>query len=205
MGGTGSTRWELHRKRRTVEETFAICISDVTRVVDLKNTGSGSGAVQPVKPSTCKKVSPVRCVVEHGEDDTPLLTLSYPIPNRWGFEYRIKDMVRLQTTRPHFGGVRWWFSCPRQGCARRVGKLHRIPEERYFACRDCLDLSYRSSQQAHKYDSFCRRAADEDSGEVFSVVKEAFTPAKRGTGGRGAEAAPTLLNAFQKVFGERKE
>ncbi len=204
LGGSGSTRWNLYRRRRRVEETFAISISDVARIVDLKDLSPGPGSVRPVKPTTYNKVaSAVRCEVDLGEDDNPLLKLSYLIPSKWGFEYQIEDVVRLQTTRVHFGGARYWFTCPRQECSRRVAKLYRLPEERYFACRLCLDLSYRSSQQAHKFDSFCSRVADENSGEVFRAVKGAFTPHKSGAGRR--EAGAKLLDAFMREFGEAKE
>lgn len=56
-------------------------------------------------------------------------------------------MVRLEATRPHFGGVRWWYVCP--GCGARVSRLH-LPAwgrvMRRFKCRGCYDLSYESAQ-----------------------------------------------------------
>jgi len=62
--------------------------------------------------------------------------------------------IRLQTTRPHLGGVRWWFTCPLivdgVACERRVAKLYLPPNDRHFGCRICHDLTYRSCQQAHQ-------------------------------------------------------
>ena len=52
--------------------------------------------------------------------------------------------VRLTATDCHFGGVRWWFSCPE--CHLRVGKLYRPPRQQKYACRHCHNLSYRSRQ-----------------------------------------------------------
>ncbi len=64
--------------------------------------------------------------------------------------------VRLTTSRPHFGGLRWWFVCPLivngRPCNRRVGKLYLPPPARYFGCRDCHDLTYTSCQESHKFD-----------------------------------------------------
>jgi hypothetical protein len=61
--------------------------------------------------------------------------------------------VRLTTTRPHFGGRRWWFVCPLvidgRPCNRRAGKLYLPPDGRYFGCRRCYDLTYTSCQQSH--------------------------------------------------------
>ena len=58
--------------------------------------------------------------------------------------------VRLVTTRCHLGGARWWFVCPlaRDGavCGRRVRKLYL--RHRYFGCRHCHDLTYKSCQES---------------------------------------------------------
>jgi hypothetical protein len=63
--------------------------------------------------------------------------------------------VRLTTTPLPWGGLKWWFICPltRYGvpCGRRVGKLYLL--NRYFACRHCHEMTYRSCQESHKYDA----------------------------------------------------
>jgi hypothetical protein len=59
--------------------------------------------------------------------ELPWLRLTYTI-TRTGeaLDYR----VRLETTRPRFGGLRWWFVCPLLAggmpCDRRVGKLRNV-------------------------------------------------------------------------------
>lgn len=69
--------------------------------------------------------------------------------------------VRLVTTRPQFGGLRWWFICPRvvngRPCGRRVGKLYLPPEARHFGCRHCHKLTYRSAQEHDKRVDALRR------------------------------------------------
>jgi hypothetical protein len=66
----------------------------------------------------------------------PPADLDYPVP--------------LVATPCHLGGVRWWFLCPlaRGGvaCGRRVRKLYL--GGRYFGCRRCHNLTYRSTQQS---------------------------------------------------------
>lgn len=47
----------------------------------------------------------------------------------------------LTTTTPRFGGLRYWFLCPR--CGRRVGKLYYAHR---WACRRCLNLAYQSQR-----------------------------------------------------------
>ena len=64
--------------------------------------------------------------------------------------------IGLSTSGQYFGGVRFWMLCPivkdGKGCRKRVGKLHLPPGETEFGCRDCYDLTYQSSQDAHKLD-----------------------------------------------------
>ncbi len=206
MGGTGSGRWTYHDKRRTTEECWAIGISDVARIIDLRNPGPVSRSLRLIKPATGKERSSVRFVLEVGDVDTPLLRLSYPVKGRWGLEHPIEVVVHLQTTRPNFGGVRWWFSCPGmvggEECGRRVGKLYLPPGDRYFACRYCLDLTYESCQKSHRYDRLFAQMAGEASGEAFEAVKRAFSHQTKEARRRRAEPSPTLLDAFEEVFGE---
>jgi hypothetical protein len=57
------------------------------------------------------------------------------------------QVARLETTEPHFGGVRWWFSCPQ--CGKRCKKLYLPPGQWEIGCRLCHNLTYRSAQTAH--------------------------------------------------------
>lgn len=65
---------------------------------------------------------------------------------------RMEYSIRLVTTPCHFGGLRWWFICPLVvsgvACGGRVRKLY-LPG-RYFGCRKCLDLTYRSTQESDR-------------------------------------------------------
>src|SRR5262245_42197552 len=82
--------------------------------------------------------------------DAPTITLHY----RWRNIEDVRIPVELQTTPTRFGGPRWWFTCPLcvrgVACNRRAAKLYLPPGARYFGCRKCHDLTYRSSQEAHQ-------------------------------------------------------
>jgi hypothetical protein len=62
----------------------------------------------------------------------------------------------MVSTRPYFGGRRWWFVCPLIvrgiACNRRAGKLYLPPGAKYFGCRKCHDLTYESCQDSHRFD-----------------------------------------------------
>src|SRR5262249_21329043 len=58
-------------------------------------------------------------------------------------------------TRPHFGGLRWWFVCPHLN--RRVRKLYLPLGGRHFWSRRAYELVY-ASQRETKFDRALRRA-----------------------------------------------
>lgn len=205
MGGAGSGRWTYHDKKRTIEECWRIGISDVARVIDLRNLGPASGSLRPIKPAPGKRMSPVRCVVEVGDGDTLLLRLSYETDDKEDLKHWVETVISLQNTQPNFGGVRWWFSCPYmvdgEECGRRVGKLYLLPGGRYFVCRRCLDLTYESCQKSHLYNGLFALVAGEASGETFEAVKRAFSHQSREARRRREEPSLNLSDAFDEIFG----
>jgi hypothetical protein len=74
---------------------------------------------------------------------------------RTGEPLKIDDKIFLATSRPPFGGLRWWFVCPRSN--RRVRKLYLPLGGRHFWSRRAYELAY-ASQRETKYDRALRRA-----------------------------------------------
>lgn len=70
---------------------------------------------------------------------------------RWtpyGGEARdVKQHIPLVSTRPNYGGRRWWMLCPITDS--RVGKLHLPPGGGVFASRKAWRLGYQSQRNAH--------------------------------------------------------
>jgi len=56
--------------------------------------------------------------------------------------------VHITTTRPRFGGLRWWWVCP--WCHRRARYLYLNHRNGRFECRVCCDLTYYSAQTHDK-------------------------------------------------------
>ena len=88
--------------------------------------------------------------------------------------------VRLTSTRPSFGGLRWWFLCPLARIdgdpPRRVAKLYLPPGQIYFGSREAHGLTYTSCQESH--DRLFRRIAAE-LGTSEAIVRWAL----KGPGG----------------------
>jgi hypothetical protein len=58
-----------------------------------------------------------------------------------------REQLRLVTTIPTYGGMRWWFLCPLSG--RRVRVLYRPLQGECFASRQAGGLAYRSQRQTN--------------------------------------------------------
>jgi hypothetical protein len=141
-----SGRWGLHTKRQTVEESLTLDLFELARKGAF---GPGlSGRVCWFRGET--EIASLSYTVGQ-EDGIPVITLEYNITRTGEI---VKIPVRLETTRPRFGGVRWWGRCP---CGRRVGKLYLPGGATRFACRQCHGLTYASCQQHDKRVDALRR------------------------------------------------
>lgn len=62
--------------------------------------------------------------------------------------------IGLVTTPCYFGGKRYWLACPLivNGipCGRMVGKLYLPGNGKYFGCRHCYNLTYKSCKKHNK-------------------------------------------------------
>jgi hypothetical protein len=101
--------------------------------------------------------------------DYARLVLTYSRTKADGRE-SVTQEVRLVSTRPHFGGRRWWMICPYRGV--RAGKLYMPNGGDRFASRVAWRLGYQSQREASRDKPFsrlnrvqrklgCREGADE--------------------------------------------
>ena len=70
--------------------------------------------------------------------------------------------VRLVTTRPNYGGLRWWFLCPvsaQRGIEKRAAKIYLPPGAKVFGCREAHDLTYQSCRESWQFRNFLARLA----------------------------------------------
>ncbi len=139
MGGPGGGRWRSLLRAEAVEDCLALDVGML-----------GVGGVLIWTNFRGVPVASMGCELDVRDPETPSVILRYTTRTGETVAYT----VILLTTRPHFGGLRRWFACPR--CARRVGKLYLPPGRRFFACRACHGLTYRSCQESHTVDSLPR-------------------------------------------------
>jgi hypothetical protein len=158
MGGYGSGRWGLHTKKDTVEDCRFLDTNRWGREGILGEGLRRYGCWTWWNARTGEQTSSIDYEVDTTDMACPWVRLSYTVT---ASQAKIDYRIRLQTTHLHFGGTRWWFTCPLvvhgRVCARRVGKLYLPPGGRYFACRRCYELTYTSCQESDKRVSFLRR------------------------------------------------
>jgi hypothetical protein len=83
------------------------------------------------------------------------LNLNFEVQGGPELNHQVRQTIALVTTKPHFGGTRWWFICPVTG--ERVGRLHLPPGASQFASRVHHDLTY-ACQSEDVHDRAARRA-----------------------------------------------
>ena len=155
MGGYGSGRWSSHEKKTTVEDCHVLDLAFLQRKGAFAPWHSGVVRWSVGERETGK----IGYRVEQREGEQLWLVLDYT----WGeAKEHVVIPIALETTRPHFGGVRWWGRCPLAvngvACNRRVAKLYL--RGRYFGCRQCHRLTYTSCQESHQRDWLYARLAE---------------------------------------------
>ena len=149
MGGYGSGR---SSGKCLVENAFRLDIDQLIRPL-IRRRGNRGGCT--IKFSGHYDLD-VDCEIRLGDPWDSWIRVRYCITDYWsGEDFEIDDKIFLATTRPLFGGVRWWFICPRSN--RRVRMLHLPLGGRHFWSRRSYRLAY-GSQSETAYDRAMRRA-----------------------------------------------
>lgn len=146
MGGSGSGRRSPWQKKTMVEDCYVLSVRSVREAIQ---RGRGYGGWLRWTQGDAE-VASIRYAVDevHG---APAVRLIYTTTvTATGEKTESNYPILLQRTLPHFGGTRWWFTCPLVesgvACRRRVAKLYLPPNGTYFGCRHCYELTYHSRQ-----------------------------------------------------------
>lgn len=177
MGNSNSTRWNEHSKKRTVEQSLDLRIKTI-----YSNLVPGTRGVLSWKIKG-QVVARAGFLVEGKE----------MIPKHIRLVYRFREQsmsqeIELATTPLPWGGVRYWFRCPNDGCGKRASTLFSpLGGNGHFYCRQCHNLTYTSSQQSGRFESvfggLASRMQDIHPGitakEAHALVKSDFARRKK--------------------------
>ena len=153
------------KKKATVEESCDLTVFQL-KERGMLNGGHTATVIMWVMKNTGKES---RIGLEVNMTGEPYARLTYSISDREGNSTPYDLEVSLVTTSCNFGGVRYWFACPM--CSSRVGGLYLAPGERYFMCRGCNNLTYRSRN----------RCPIESGGHISRQIEKLRTEIKRWT------------------------
>lgn len=180
MGGHGSGSASFHC---LIEHSRRVTISSVVRAGGMRLAQDAGGCRR-------RSATPVRCIMEYTFRSGDVVE-------------EVQQTASLITTRPYFGGVRWWFACPR--CLRRCANLYLAPGARRFACRRCLQLRYLTQRVdcGERLHLRARRLVQRLGGEVDPALRgNAVTWKPRGMHQRTFER---LYKAYQVTLQERHD
>lgn len=163
MGGYGSGRWGLSSKKYTVEDCLTLDLNFLLR----------EGGVSPRSGKlNWSRGGVVHSSIGYSFEPGPLLRLNY---TKNGESVNIP--VFLLSTTQRLGGVRYWMKCPLVingiSCNNRCSKLYCTPNCKFFGCRSCLDLTYESCQESHKFDAMFT-SLSRRTGKSLAKVKQAL-------------------------------
>jgi hypothetical protein len=164
MGGIGSGRWHYGFGKDAVEDGLSFSIYDVigkkgfySRSISLHWSRNGN-------PTSSMAVEIFR------SEDQGFIELKYVMQGE-----SVCERIPVIATRQPFGNLRYWMLCPilRHGepCSRRCYKLYSGPGQKYFGCRKCMNLTYQSSKDSHKYDRLYSMIADQSKMPVWFVKR----------------------------------
>jgi hypothetical protein len=166
MGAPGSTRWNNHIKKCTVEDCLFLDINKLSSdriVLEGINT---FGILIFRKAKSDQVVSSVGYEINTLNFSSLFIILFYTILNTG---QKIDSVIHLDHIEQYFGGVRFFFKCP--SCNKRVAKLYKPPCGIYYSCRKCHELIYRSSQEQHRFDGLYSRIARRFNADPVTVKK----------------------------------
>lgn len=138
MGGLGSGTWTRWPTKPVVENGLTLDLYKLIKDGALRPGQSSSGSLtwsrlgEPIASigyqSNLAQLTFGSMYLHYNHDGTP-----------------VDCSVSLTTTRPYFGGVRWWFVCPVTGA--KAAKLYLPPGCDTFASRKVFHLAYRSQNE----------------------------------------------------------
>jgi hypothetical protein len=166
MGGTGSGR-KADVYSGIVEESSQLDVNTLVRDGIIGQGCHASGIISWTRFSGTSSIGfETDCYMLNGH-----ITLNYRVSQLGKSDQIINYPIELCTTKPNYGGIRWWFICPNTDCNAMVGKLYQPLGGQYFLCRTCNNLTYASCRDSHKSDPFMEELAAETGLTVGQVKK----------------------------------
>jgi hypothetical protein len=143
VGGIGSGTWVRQGTKTLVEEGLTLDLNKLIKDGALQPGQSVCGTLTWTRSRTGEKFASIGYEADLTDPTSGSMHLHYNA-NGNPVDYQ----VSLTTTRPHFGGIRWWFVCPVTGV--RAFKLLLPSGNDQFASRQAFVFAYRSQNETRR-------------------------------------------------------
>jgi hypothetical protein len=143
MGGRGSGSWYRWSTRPVVEDGLSLDLCRLIRQGNVVPRKWVSGSLTWSNVNTDERTASIGYEANMVDPCNAWMRLHYK-RNDTPEDYK----VRLTTTRPNYGGQRWWFICPSRGI--RTAKLYLANGGDWFASRQAYGLAYRSQSECRE-------------------------------------------------------
>jgi hypothetical protein len=152
MGGLGSGRQYGGSRYLATERCYGLDLAALRRVGYVVPGREASGAWRWYTGDNPEPSGEVEVAIDLRNLDDPAFRITYKVGDE-----PLEIRGCLVTSTPQYGGVRYWFACPRCGMRRRV--LYAYPQlgRHRFACRRCHGLRYYSHRES-RLDRLSRKA-----------------------------------------------
>lgn len=145
MGGYGSGRDGFSTTAK-VDEGLKLDINKLKRDRLIALNSWRSGSLTWTRVGTGEETGSIGYEVNTLDPNDMWMRVHYTHGARYSDQPDEMDYkIKLETTRPHYGGKRLWFICPITH--ERAAVLHSPPGSKWFASRHAYDLKYQSQSR----------------------------------------------------------
>ena len=152
MGGLGSGGSRSGSRFLAAEACYGLDLASLRQAGYFVPGKEASGAWSWWTNNDPDPSATVGVAIDLRDLEAPTFTITYKAGDE-----PITIRGQLITTRPQYGGVRYWFRCPRCWQRRRVLYAHASGGRHRFACRRCQGLRYYSHRESRP-DRLSRKA-----------------------------------------------
>lgn len=144
MGGEGSGNWYRWDKKTKLDEGLKLNINKLVRDGLFPSRGWTTGTLEWTYTRTKEHYAGIGYEINTGNPDDMWMRVRYTT-TICGEKHDMDYKISITTTKPHYGGRRFWFICPRTGA--RAAVLYCPPGSRWFASRKAYSLKYLSQSE----------------------------------------------------------
>jgi hypothetical protein len=145
MGGKGSGNWYRWDKKTKLDEGLTLNINKLVRDGFIQPRGRTDGTLEWTYARTKEYYANIGYEVNTENQDNMWMRVYYSTTIR-GEKHYMDYKISITTTKPHYGGRRFWFICPHT--AARAAVLYCPPGSRWFASRKACNLKYFSQSES---------------------------------------------------------